>query len=76
MSYKTFIPPLNVNIFPNILSYIQNQCHNVPVNEQHFHLCELRTGCEAQVAYETRWVVAGMGATPHTAIFSLAPGKR
>ena len=31
---------------------------------------------EARVVYETRWVEAGTGATPHTVIFSLAPGKR
>ena len=36
----------------------------------------MRTGCEARVVYETRWVEAGTGATPHPAIFSLAPGKR
>ena len=27
---KTFIPRLNVNVFHNILSYKQSQCHNVP----------------------------------------------
>ena len=46
------------------------------VNLQNFHLGELRTGCEARVVYETRWFEAGTGATLHTVIFSLTPGKR
>ena len=46
------------------------------INTKNFHPSELRTGCEARVVHETRWVEAGPGATPHTVIFSLAPSKR
>ena len=51
-------------------------CRDISSKLQNFHLGELRTGCETRVVYETRWVEAGTGATPHTVIFSLALGKR
>ena len=51
-------------------------CRDISSYLTKFHLGELRTGCEARVVYETRWVEAGTGATPHTVIVSLAPGKR
>ena len=77
--HKLANPGLNVTIFHDIFSYMQSVslcAGTLAVKLQNFHLGELRTGCEARVVYETRRVEAGTGATPHTAIFSLAPGKR
>ena len=51
-------------------------CWDITVKLQNFNLGELRSECEALVVYETRWVEIGTGATPHTVIFCLAPGKR